>query len=625
MDLPARARLTQQCRDADAIPRVAKAGKVETDPETGARIQYMHNGLRVLAGGYYGDWMTDLIEGLQGVHEPQEEIVFHGLLPRIPADATMVEIGAFWSYYTLWFMSEHKGSRRGLGLEMDPAHIEVGRKNAALNGLEMEFVQGRIGARDTLAEEFDTESSGRQSMPTYGLEGLLAKGNIEKVDVLLCDAQGGEIAMLSGMQSLVDQGRVGVLVMSTHHHQITGDPLTHQRALHLIKGLGGKVYLEHDVSESYSGDGLIVADFGTTLEGWTAPEISRCRASDSLFRNTLYDLAEALGQSADPKPAHTRPATPSTPDTDGAAPESGRFDSYAQNFEDVMLWRALKHVKNGFYVDVGAAWPDEHSVTRAFYSRGWRGINVDPNPEYYAALRAQRPEDTNLGIGIGAKSETRMLYKFPETGLSTFDAKIAQEHKEKGWRYEEVPLTLRSLADVFGEHVRKGQDIHFLKVDVEGWEADVLEGADWKNWRPWIVLVEATEPLKTTVNHEQWERSLLDADYDFVYFDGLNRFYVAKEKNELKSAFSSPPNCFDEFALPAQRQLEDARAEADRLLTEVKRRDEVLERRVSELKNMRAQVETLQEEMFGTFSAYLKRRRDTLARSIRKRFGGGSS
>ena len=54
------------------------------------------------------------------------------------------------------------------------------------------------------------------------------------------------------------------------------------------------------------------------------------------------------------------------------------FVSYAQNFEDVMLWRALREVTHGFYIDVGAADPDSDSVTRAFYDRGWSGINVEP-------------------------------------------------------------------------------------------------------------------------------------------------------------------------------------------------------------------------------------------------------
>ena len=42
------------------------------------------------------------------------------------------------------------------------------------------------------------------------------------------------------------------------------------------------------------------------------------------------------------------------------------FVSHAQNFEDVMLWRALGDVKQGFYVDVGAADPVDMSVTKAF-------------------------------------------------------------------------------------------------------------------------------------------------------------------------------------------------------------------------------------------------------------------
>ena len=67
-----------------------------------------------------------------------------------------------------------------------------------------------------------------------------------------------------------------------------------------------------------------------------------------------------------------------------------RFVSYAQNWEDVMLWRALGHVGQGFYVDVGAFSPDEHSVTRAFYDLGWSGINIEPNPQRIAELKAKR-------------------------------------------------------------------------------------------------------------------------------------------------------------------------------------------------------------------------------------------
>ncbi len=65
--------------------------------------------------------------------------------------------------------------------------------------------------------------------------------------------------------------------------------------------------------------------------------------------------------------------------------------SYAQNLEDVMLWRALQEVEGGFYLDVGAQDPVIDSVTRAFYDRGWCGVNLEPAPAYHAALAAARP------------------------------------------------------------------------------------------------------------------------------------------------------------------------------------------------------------------------------------------
>ncbi len=40
--------------------------------------------------------------------------------------------------------------------------------------------------------------------------------------------------------------------------------------------------------------------------------------------------------------------------------------SYAQNFEDVLLWRALKNVHEGFYIDLSVQDPEEESVCLVF-------------------------------------------------------------------------------------------------------------------------------------------------------------------------------------------------------------------------------------------------------------------
>lgn len=96
-----RVKLTTSCRDSDAIPKVANAGQTIT--RNGAKLQIMHNGLQVLYGGYHGDWMAKIIENLKGHHELQEEVVFDAILKRLGPESSMIELGCFWSYYSLWF------------------------------------------------------------------------------------------------------------------------------------------------------------------------------------------------------------------------------------------------------------------------------------------------------------------------------------------------------------------------------------------------------------------------------------------------------------------------------------------------------------------------------------------
>jgi len=101
--------MTVSCRDCDAIPKVDRAGEVfEYRGET---VQLMHNGVKVVAGGYHGDWMSQIINRLRGHHEPQEELIFHEIMKYIPASATMIELGGFWSYYSLWFLANNAKRR----------------------------------------------------------------------------------------------------------------------------------------------------------------------------------------------------------------------------------------------------------------------------------------------------------------------------------------------------------------------------------------------------------------------------------------------------------------------------------------------------------------------------------
>jgi FkbM family methyltransferase len=234
--------------------------------------------------------------------------------------------------------------------------------------------------------------------------------------------------------------------------------------------------------------------------------------------------------------------------------------SYAQNFEDVMLMRALNGVQNGFYVDVGAWQPDLHSVTRAFYEAGWSGMNVEPNPEIIAQYVDKRPRDINIQAAVSHEQGLAEMFFVSDSGLSSIDANNMALYKNHGFDVTPEQVRVTTLAHLFEHYVPAQQEVHFLKVDVEGFEKNVVLGADWQRFRPWIVLLEATLPLMQVENHHEWEHLLLEADYSFVYADGLNRFYLANEHADLTPHFKYPPNVFDRFILAetvqAQAQVE---------------------------------------------------------------------
>src|SRR4051812_33847805 len=166
------------------------------------------------------------------------------------------------------------------------------------------------------------------------------------------------------------------------------------------------------------------------------------------------------------------------------------FLSYAQNMEDVVLHRALCEVKQGFYVDVGANSPDLQSVTKAFYQAGWRGINIEPMVVFHEQLMSARPHDINLGIAVGDRSGMVKFFDMPGSELSTADPETANRHRQAGREIVERQVPVETLDEIFRAHAV--DQVHFLKIDVEGWEAHVLRGLSLKTIRPWIIVVEAT-------------------------------------------------------------------------------------------------------------------------------------
>ncbi|MCU0118318.1 FkbM family methyltransferase [Pseudomonas sp. B2M1-30] len=219
------------------------------------------------------------------------------------------------------------------------------------------------------------------------------------------------------------------------------------------------------------------------------------------------------------------------------------FISYAQNFEDIRLWRALKFFESGFYIDVGANHPTHDSVTKAFYDRGWSGINIEPMQNFHDVLRQQRPRDTTLQCVASDQAGELTFYGIADTGLSTADPIVAQERKAAGLQVQSLTVKARTLTSICEEHAAN-RPIHFLKIDVEGHEETVLRGMDFSRFRPWVILIE------TPWNRDHtWEHLVTDAGYQNFLFDGLNSYFLANEHLNLKPAFDVQPCALDDFQL----------------------------------------------------------------------------
>ena len=284
-----RAALTISCRDSDMIPKHPLAGTVEVDAD-GKQWQIMHNGLRVEYGQYHGEYMAGIIAALRGHHEPQEEFAFWEILKCLNGAPTMVELGAFWAYYSLWFRTIFP-SGRSLMYEPDAEHLAAGQRNFARNGFSGYFEISAAGL-DGSATFMDETLNQTRAVATKSVATICREQHIDRIDLLHMDVQGAELSALLGAEALVAAGKLRFVFVSTHHHLISGDPLTHQKCLHWLRANGAHILCEHSVNESFSGDGLIVASFMEQDRERTIP-VSYCRQSKSLFRELEFDLAGA--------------------------------------------------------------------------------------------------------------------------------------------------------------------------------------------------------------------------------------------------------------------------------------------------------------------------------------------
>ena len=223
--------------DNKFIARTPDAGKIKAD------AQLMHNGVKVHVGSYYGDGNTVLLYKNKGVHEPQEEYAFAKILEYVPKGGVMLELGAFWGFYSMTFLQKVVDGRSYL-IEPDKHALLSGRNNFRLNRLTGKFFNYFIA---------DVPSPGE--VPTTSVTEFLQQNKIEHLNILHSDIQGFELKMLTGASEYLSKGKIDFIFISTHSNEL------HQQCKTFLMDFGYLILCDADLNETYSWDGLIVARY----------------------------------------------------------------------------------------------------------------------------------------------------------------------------------------------------------------------------------------------------------------------------------------------------------------------------------------------------------------------------
>jgi hypothetical protein len=239
-------RFDDRFRDIISDPNNLFIKRIEESGKKINNLIVLHNGIKVYDNCYY-DKFTDILVLNGGVHEPAEERAFSYVIDKLKKQdkkLTMIELGSYWAFYSIWFKKEIQNSDV-FCIEPDEIRMRAGIMNSELNNIKCDFTKGYI----------DNSSDG------LNMSNFIKQRNIEFVDILHSDIQGYEFILLEQLEEELKNKKINYLFISTHSNKI------HYDIISFLEKLNYRIVCQCDFdNQTYQYDGFILSCPSDNLE-----------------------------------------------------------------------------------------------------------------------------------------------------------------------------------------------------------------------------------------------------------------------------------------------------------------------------------------------------------------------
>jgi hypothetical protein len=169
--------------------------------------------------------------------------------------------------------------------------------------------------------------------------------------------------------------------------------------------------------------------------------------------------------------------------------------SYSQFGEDLVVRNHFLDFdnSNGLFIDVGAYHPFKWSNTMLLSKLGWRGINIDCDPEKIACFDKIRPQDQNIYAAI-AESPREMNWLEYSLGATNRLGELGENEMLSACGEKPIkvtPIKVMPLTKILDQSKFRDKHFHYLNIDCEGHDLAVLKGLDFVRYAPDLITVEA--------------------------------------------------------------------------------------------------------------------------------------